>query len=285
MIIDCLYDQRQLLAEGPLWHQNWLYWVDIRAQTLHKMDLRHSKHLQRRFEAGITSVNIRAIGGFVVTTRRGFALLADFDAPLVMLDEVEPELPGNRFNDAKVDSYGHLWAGTMDDAETARCGSLYRLDHQQDWHKADTSYRITNGPTFSPDGSTLYHTDSVSKQIYAFDLTAQGIGNKRLFITLDVHHGHPDGMTVDASGHLWVCEYAGWGISEFSPEGKFLRKLALPVANVTSCCFGDDDYGTLFVTTAAQDLSLQEVVEQPLAGSIFATRPGAFGSAPFKYQG
>jgi sugar lactone lactonase YvrE len=285
MNIECLYDQRQMLAEGPLWYQSYLYWVDIKAQTLHRMDVRQGIHQQRQFDAGITSISIRAMGGFVVTTRRGFALLADFDAPLTLLGEVEPELPGNRFNDAKVDPYGHLWAGTMDDAETTTCGSLYRLDAAQHWLQSDTNYRITNGPAFSPDGGTLYHTDSVTKQIYAFDLTAQGISNKRLFIALDADHGHPDGMTVDAAGHLWVCEYAGWGVSEFSSQGEFLRKLALPVANVTSCCFGGDDYDTLFMTTAAKDLSELDLASQPLAGSIFSTKPGAIGIAAFAYQG
>jgi sugar lactone lactonase YvrE len=249
------------------------------------MDLLQRTHQQRQFDLGVTSISLRAAGGFVLTTRRGFALLADFDAPLRSLGEVELELPGNRFNDAKVDPFGCLWAGTMDDAETSKCGSLYRLDHHHHWQQADTDYWITNGPTFSPDGSTLYHTDSATKQIYAFDLTAEGISNKRLFATLDAHHGHPDGMTVDAAGHLWVCEYAGWGISEFSPAGAFLRKLALPVANVTSCCFGGDDYGTLFITTAAKDLSMRELAAQPLAGCIFTARSGAVGSAAFAYQG
>ena len=285
MNIECLYDRRQLLAEGPLWHQQCLYWVDIKARTLHQMDLQQGTHQLRKFDAGITSINIRARGGFVITTLRGFALLADFDAPLVSLAEVEPNLPGNRFNDAKVDPFGHLWAGTMDDGEVETRGSLYRLDGEQRWQQADTQYHITNGPTFSPDASTLYHTDSVTKQIFAFDLTEQGVSNKRLFITLDENHGHPDGMTVDAAGHLWVCEYAGWGISEFSPEGEFLRKLALPVANVTSCCFGGDDYDTLFMTTAAKDLSEQDLASQPLAGSIFCTKPGAIGIAAFAYQG
>jgi len=221
----------------------------------------------------------------VITTLRGFGLLADFDAPLTNLGEVEPNLPGNRFNDAKVDPFGHLWAGTMDDAEVDRCGSLYRLDSQQHWQQADTSYHITNGPAFSADGGTLYHTDSVTKQIFAFDLNEQGISNKRLFITLGERHGHPDGMTVDAAGHLWVCEYAGWGVSQFSPQGEFLGKLALPVANVTSCCFGGEDFATLFITTAAKDLSQQALAEQPLAGSIFSATPGAIGATTYRYLG
>lgn len=276
-VLQCLFVDNQLLAEGPLYQHGWLYWVDIKGLALHRLQLATAEHQQRHVPEQITSISPRQSGGFVVTTRTGFGFIDDFSAPLRSLGVVEPALPDNRFNDAKVDPFGNLWAGTMDDLEKTPCGSLYRLTPEHQWQVFDTGYIVTNGPTFAPDGRRLFHNDSVHKQIFVFDLDASGISNKRVFAQLGVDHGHPDGMTVDAQGCLWVCEYAGWGISRFDPDGKFMAKLALPVANVTSCTFGGDQRETLYITTAAKGLTAAELAEQPLAGSIFAAAVGVQG--------
>lgn len=275
--VTCLFAGKQLLAEGPLYQQGWLYWADIKGFALHRLALATGEHQQREAPEQITSISPRQAGGFVVTTRTGFGFMDDFAAPLRSLGIVEPALPDNRFNDAKVDPFGNLWAGTMDDLEVTPCGSLYRLTPEQHWQVFDTGYIVTNGPTFAPDGRRLFHNDSVNKQVFVFDLDASGISNKRVFAELGADHGHPDGMTVDAQGCLWICEYAGWGISRFSPEGEFMSKLALPVANVTSCTFGGDKLDTLYITSAAKGLTAAELAEQPLAGSIFSATVGATG--------
>ena len=215
----------------------------------------------------------------MVTTRDGVAGLADFDASLKLLIDIEGSIPTNRFNDAKVDSYGNLWAGSMDDEETNATGTLYRIDSNLTVSTEDTGYHITNGPAFSRNGEFLYHTDSVLKKIYRFGLSKDGITDKQLFIELGPEHGHPDGMTVDDQGNIWICEYGGWGISTFDSTGKYLNKIEVPAANVTSCSFGGKNLDSLFITTAAQGLTEAELTQQPLAGSIFQTKPGVTGIA------
>ena len=167
----------------------------------------------------------------------------------------------------------------MDDEETNATGTLYRIDNNLTVSTEDTGYHITNGPAFSINGEFLYHTDSVLKKIYRFGLSKASITDKQLFIELGPEHGHPDGMTVDDQGNIWVCEYGGWGISTFDSTGKYLNKIEVPVANVTSCSFGGKNLDTLFITTAAQGLTEAELAQQPLAGSIFQTKPGVTGVA------
>src|SRR3546814_9503410 len=91
----------------------------------------------------------------------------------------EPDYPDNRFNDAKADDQGRIWAGTMDDGEREATGALYRLDPNLDWQRMDRGYVVTNGPAFSPNYRTLYHSDTAKGTIYAFDLSPDGkIANK-----------------------------------------------------------------------------------------------------------
>ncbi|MDA7754806.1 SMP-30/gluconolactonase/LRE family protein [Pseudomonadales bacterium] len=277
--MELVYQENQKLAEGPLWHDGYLYWVDIKACKLHQLNLDTREHRARHFPQQLTSIAPTRSGEFVVTTRDGVAGLANFDASLKLLVDIEGSIPTNRFNDAKVDSYGNLWAGSMDDEETNATGTLYRIDNNLTVSTEDTGYHITNGPAFSRNGEFLYHTDSVLKKIYRFGLSKDGITDKQLFIELGPEHGHPDGMTVDDQGNIWVCEYGGWGISTFDSTGKYLNKIEVPVANVTSCSFGGKNLDTLFITTAAQGLTEAELAQQPLAGSIFQTKPGVTGVA------
>jgi D-xylonolactonase len=275
--VKVIHQENQKLAEGPLWQAGNLYWVDIKACNLHRLNLSTNSHETRHFQEQLTSISPAVSGDFIVTTRHGVARLARFEADLIPLVDVESAIASNRFNDAKVDTNGELWAGTMDDGETDATGSLYRIGTDLSVSKEDTGYYITNGPTFSPDGTYLYHTDSAKKEIYRFKLSANGLSERQLFISLGDAHGHPDGMTVDANGCIWVCEYGGWGISKFDHEGNFLSKLDLPVSNVTSCTFGGDNLDVLFVTSAAKGLTASELEEQPMAGSIFQLVPGVTG--------
>jgi sugar lactone lactonase YvrE len=50
----------------------------------------------------------------------------------------------------------------------------------------DSGIAITNGPSFSPDGRILYHTDTVKRTIYAFDVADDGSrSGKRGFVTIE----------------------------------------------------------------------------------------------------
>ena len=109
--------------------------------------------------------------------------------------------------------------------------------------KMDENYMIDNGPTFSTDGKTLYHTDTVKRSIYAFDLDENGdLSNKRVFVQLTEEDGHPDGMTVDSENCIWLCHFGGSRVTRYSPEGEILQVIPMPVPNITSCTFGGQNW-------------------------------------------
>ena len=273
-----------LLGEGVTWsaRRNAVFWVDIRAPALHCLDLGNETTRCWAMPEPIGWIVERAgRDDFVIGLKSGFATLALEPFVITRIANPEPDRRHNRLNDAKVDIAGRIWAGTMDDREQEALGALYRLDAEFTWSRHDDGYRVTNGPTFSLDGRTLYHTDSLARIVYAFDLQNDGsLQNKRVFLRFDASWGYPDGMTTDCEGFLWMAHWGGARVSRFSPDGKLERSIALPSSQITNCAFGGEQLDRLFVTSAATGTS-----NEPLAGALFELDPGVRGLAPVAFAG
>ncbi|MCK0769411.1 SMP-30/gluconolactonase/LRE family protein [Chromohalobacter canadensis] len=268
-----------ILGEGPLWDETEqaLYWVDIKGHQL--QCLANGNVRQWSLDEEITSVHRHAEGGFIVTLRHAIARLQLPEGTLEKWLTPEPELPGNRFNDAVVDAHGNLWCGTMDDAESHASGSLYRVRPDGDCQRQDSGYIVTNGPVLSPQGDWLYHTDTLERLIYRFAVDKHGnLSGREPFIRIPQDQGCPDGMTTDRDGNLWVCQFGGWRISVFDSQGQLHEEIPMPVANITSCTFGGPDLSTLYITTARKGLDDGALAEQPDAGALFAIETQTHGA-------
>lgn len=186
-----------------------------------------------------------------------------------------------RLNDAKADATGALWAGSMNGEDTSRSeGCLFRLGPDGQLSVHDTGYNVANGPAISPDGRTLLHTDSGRRVIYAFDLDAAAgtLSNKRVWKRMTPDEGHPDGMSFDAQGRLWVAHWAAGCVSCFEPDGQLVRRVTLPAPLVTNVCFAGAALDRLFVTTAHVGLSADERAQAPWSGHLFEVAvPAATG--------
>ena len=271
--VECLWPLGAELGEGPVWSaaEQAVYFVDIKGLYIHRLEA----------EAGVTTswptpfqtgfiVPARG-GGFVCGMQDGLYRFDPASGRFELLAPVEADRPGNRINDGFVDPAGRLWFGTMDDGESQSTGTLYAWSGRGDPEPRDTGYAITNGPAVSPDGRTLYHTDSAAKTVYAFDLAADGaIGGKRVFARID--DAHPDGMAVDAEGAVWVALFGGWRIDRYSPAGAVIGSVAFPCANITKLAFGGQDLRTVYATTAKLHLTDEARAAQPLAGGLFRFR-------------
>lgn len=279
--IRCVHSAGAVLGEGPVWvdRERALFWTDIHGRRVHRYVPERDESRSWDTPLRITSLGPRAGGGFVAGSERGFVLIDEAISRFDIVAEPEPDRPGNRFNDGKVGPDGRFWAGTMDDAEVETTGALYRLDTDLIWKRCDVGYRVPNGPTFSPDGQVLYHTDSATRTVFRFDLDPKNgeVRNKRIFVQFGPEHGHPDGMTSDSDGCLWIAFWDGWCVRRISPDGRIVGEVRLPVQRPTSCAFGGDDLGVLFVTSASVGIDASGRDAQPLAGGLFALEPGASG--------
>jgi sugar lactone lactonase YvrE len=232
------------------------------------------------------AIERRSKPGFVIGLAHAVVEATLDPFKLVQRCDLETDLPGNRLNDAKVDPKGRVWFGSMDNAEKQHSGAFYRLDPDFSVHRVDHGYICANGPTFSPDGVIVYHTDSSMREIYRFDVQPDGsLGNKRVFARFSEEEGYPDGMTTDRDGWLWVAHWGGWRITRFRPDGTRDRVVPMPVSQVTSCTFGGDRLDRMFVTSARFGLTEAQVAKEPLAGGLFEIDPGTTGLPTQQFAG
>lgn len=286
--VRCIWDERATLGEGTYWspREQALYWVDILGKRLFRYHPSSQEKSSWPMPEKIGWVVERQQGGLVAGLKNGIAFIDTDTMDVTLQVDPEPDLPGNRLNDAKVDPHGHLWFGTMDDEEGNPTGAFYRLDPDMSVSKWDEGYVVSNGPTFSPDGKTLYHTQSNTREIYAFDLSPDGtISNKRVFIAFSEKDGYPDGMTTDAQGGLWIGHWEGWKISRYKPDGSYDVSIELPVARCSNVTFGGPDLDVIYVTTASKGMAEEERAKQPQAGSLFEIKAGIKGLSPTLFNG
>ncbi|MCJ2011422.1 SMP-30/gluconolactonase/LRE family protein [Methylobacterium sp. J-076] len=267
---------RDLLGEGPVWvpERGWLFWVDIEAPGIRWLDLARGETGSRPFPEPVGWIIPRAgRRDFVVGLKSGFAAY-DFEADrLTPIGDPEPEHPDNRLNDAKVDGAGRIWAGSKHCEGGIDSGALHRLDTDLTWRCLDRHYGVANGPTFSRDGRTLFHSDSDARTVYAFDLAEDGgLSGKRTFLRFPDAWGYPDGMTTDAEDCLWIAHWGGGRISRIDPEGRLVRAIALPAAHITSCAFAGPGLDRLFVTSSCRGRE-----HEPAAGALFEVATGVTG--------
>lgn len=277
--IDCVWKAKALLGEGPCRDRrtNEVFWVDIGVGRLHAFAIETG---MRRFWTPphcIYSVDVPPISWtppapgaqwLVGCTSVGFAWIGVRPEDIVIqaLSHPESDRTRNRFNDGKMGPDGRYWAGTMDCNETDASGALYAFTGDGECEVIDEGYVVSNGPAFSPDGRTLYHTDSARRVIYAFDLNYErGASNRRVFCGFEESDGCPDGMTTDRAGNLWVAMWDGGRVLQISDSGKRLQQIELPTARPTSCVFADEAQRILFVTSA----SIGRPSTDTLAGGLF----------------
>jgi D-xylonolactonase len=267
MTPECIWPVEAMLGEGPLWspREQALWFVDIKQQHLHRFDPVTGD--KKTFDAP-SSPGFIAIDGheYIVGLKDGLHMFEPAGGAFSLLWPVEQDKPGNRINDGARDASGRLWFGTMDNAEAAPTGSLYRLD--LDGPKAvESGIAITNGPCSSSNGKIFYHTDTLKRTIYAYDLGEDGaLSNKRVFATIESGAGFPDGSVVDADGSVWVGLYAGWAARRYAPDGKLMGEVRFPCANITKLAIVGK---TAYATTAWKGLDGAARAAQPLAGGLF----------------
>jgi D-xylonolactonase len=289
MAPDCIWDVGAHLGEGALWHgpTGSVWFVDIKDRRIHRCDAGGGKRRSWDAPGQPGFVVPAAMGGMVCALEDGLYRFDDAGGGFAPLLAVERALPGNRFNDGHVDAGGNLWFGSMDDGQAQPTGALYRLGRDGVLARPDDGYIITNGPAISPDGKTLYHTDTPLRRVYAFDLRDDGtLADKRVFLQLP-EGSRPDGMAVDSAGDLWIALFGGGRIERYTADGRCVGAVRFPCTNITKLAFGGDDLRTAYVTTAWKGLSPEQRAAQPLAGGLFAFRvetPGqphhVYGAAP-----
>ena len=266
-----------VIGEGPRWNaaEQRLYWVDfIENQNIHSWQPAMQELKTYRTQAPVTALGFRRTGDLIVATRGQIANYSLATMSLSAFTLVD-DRPGMRLNDGAVDARGRFWVGSMhSEKQDEPHGSLYRFDPDGSLHTMDAGITVSNGLGWSPDGRTFYFIDTFRRVVYAYDYSAAlgSIGNRRVYVRTVEADGYPDGLTVDAEGHVLVAFWGGWKVVRYDPDGKPEREIRFPVANPTACAFGGRDLDELYVTSARLALPADQLAAQPMAGDLFRVR-------------
>jgi len=293
---ELVIDARNGTGESPVWcaAEQALYWVDIPGRALHRWSAAggHARWRTGEMPACLAMREGRP-GEWIAGMESGvFTLAPQPDgtvqaAPLARADHARD---GMRFNDGRCDRQGRLWAGTMlmDMAAAAPAGALYRLDGAGLRRMLDDLI-VPNGLAFSPDGRTMYLSDSHPsvQTVWAFDYDADTgtPSRRRVFVDMTALPGRPDGAAIDVDGGYWICGNDAGLVHRFTPDGRLDRSLPVPVKKPAMCAFGGARLDTLFVTSIRPAPGPAGLADQPLAGGVFALRPGTQGLPEPAFKG
>jgi D-xylonolactonase len=290
MEIKCVAAAAASLGEGPLWDgaRDVLWWVDIKSPNLHAHHLASGANHAQPLPYRLTALGLGVDADLVGVGDPGFVRLSvSADLRISIAEVIAPlTLPqGMRFNDGKVDAAGRFWAGSMDEAEVAARGDLYRLDRQHQVSLVRSAIGVPNGPCFFADGTMLF-TDSARGRITALTLDAAGDPvTEQLFAQFTPRQGSPDGMTVDAEDHVWIAFWDGGCLRRLSRTGQLVTEIKLPVQRPTCPTFGGAALDQLFVTSATTGLSAEQRHRQPFAGGLLRLEPGVLGRPSHMFGG
>jgi L-arabinonolactonase len=274
-----------VLGEGPVWDHRLgcLWFTDIQSAQLLRLDWPSAQLTRYDLPERLGSLGLTADPAQLVCAfASGFALHAPESGETRWLHKTEGEYRGIRMNDGRTDRQGRFWAGSMVEKRKlagGASGSLYRLDGIG---SAPAILRggiaISNAISFAPDGTVLYFTDTLTQQILRFPLdpVTGDVDDPVVFARL-AGAAYPDGADVDADGRLWNAEWGSGRVTAYAPDGTIAAQLALPVSQVSCVTFGGAALDLLFVTTARDGLSEEQLAREPQAGDLFVYRTGARG--------
>jgi len=287
--MELVIDSKSTLGEGAIWNYRTgeLMWINIKGEILNFYNPQTRTNREMFTGQMIGTVVPTESGDVLVALQNGIYFFDTKTGSKKLLVDPEEDLHTNRFNDGKCDPTGRFWAGTMSTVNEKNAGTLYRFDADTSIHKMIENVSISNGIVWSPDKTKMYYIDTPTQKVAGYDYNNKTgeISNPKTAVDVPSEMGSPDGMTIDADGNIWVALWGGSAVACWNPEtGELIRSIEVPAKNVTSCAFGDDDLGTLYITTAREGTSDEELQKFPNAGGVFKTRPGVKGVEAFFFN-
>lgn len=284
--ISVLAELNMSLGECPRWNrqeQAW-YWVDITEGMLYRFCTQSEVLSHRRFPFKTAVFFFTEKNHIVLTGSNGLYLLESFHSDEIFLGNPETDQPANRFNDGVSTPEGGFIAGTIGDGSQP-VGSNYQFEFINgalNTKLLKGEYSIINGQAFSPNGKWYYVTDTPTQEIlkYPYDSEQRSFGEAQLFFSFKATNEFPDGAAIDGAGNYWVALYGSGKVCQISPEGKRLQTIDLPLSQPTMLAFGGPSLTQLIVTSAKQGLTDNQLLDEPLAGSVLLIDTTTVGLEP-----
>jgi L-arabinonolactonase len=274
-------DSRCTLGEGIVWWaaRKTLLWTDIQSSRLWLHTPADAVTRSWALPDRLGSMAICASGALLLGLAKGLCF-ADVDASIGddllvtgAATPVDPAIATTRVNDGRTDRAGNFVFGTMNEDEREKpLGSFYQYSSAFGLRRLDLGgVHIANSICFSLDGRTMYFCDSNSRRIMccAYDAASAEVADVREFVAFGPHQGKPDGSVIDSDDCLWNAEWGAARVRRYTTDGRIERSIAVPARNPTCVVFGGVEMDDLFITSARQEMTPEELAHTPDAGSVY----------------
>ncbi|MDA8803197.1 SMP-30/gluconolactonase/LRE family protein [Amylibacter sp.] len=284
LILDCKNEH----GEGIFWNptDGFIWWTDIEGKALHSYDPLTHRTISHSMPDRVCCFAPRASGGFIIAYADRVILYNLDTKTETLVTSFEKNNHETRLNDGRTDRQGRFVVGGMNEVSGKADSSVIRINADLSVQTIIEKVSCANSTCFSPDGTTMFFSDTPTKEIVAFDYNIENgsLSNKRLHASFANEPGLPDGSCVDAEGGVWNAEWEGRRVVRMAPNGTIDQVIEVPVWKPTCCAFGGPNLDTLFITTSRFMSDEATIIKEPSSGGIFAVKPGIQGviDTPFK---
>ncbi|HQR24208.1 MAG TPA: SMP-30/gluconolactonase/LRE family protein [Steroidobacteraceae bacterium] len=264
-------------GEGPRWHQGRLWFSDFHEHAVKSVDPAGQMRTELELDGPPSGLGWLPDGRLlVVAMHRRHLLRLDPDGLKLHADL--SSVAAFHTNDMVVDGHGRAYVGNfgfdLDAALKARgadgvlaehpTARLARVDPDGKVHVAAGDLHFPNGCVIAPDGRTLIVAETLALRLTAFDIAPDGsLSNRRVWATLGMRA--PDGICLDANGHVWIANAIGPECVLFAPGGEIVETVQTSQP-CFACMLGGPDRRTLYMMTAPS--SVAELAAQARQGAI-----------------
>lgn len=273
-------DVRCQLGECPSWDQvrNVARFVDLPRGELWEVKLEPFPIARRVLsrDSVLSAAKHTATGDFLLAEDRRLVHVRP-DGTEVCRFQVIADNIASRLNDGVTDSEGRFIVGSVSNDQRQGQEGLWRLEHSGSKTLIDNDLNLSNGMGFSPDDETFYNIDSIPGTVWARSYVPSTGKMGQRSVLCEIRDATPDGMAIDADGHLLIGMWGAGEVRCYSAEGLLMDRITVGPRNTTSCAFVGPEEDILLITTAAGDFL--ETSGGAGDGRVFWARPPTPGRA------
>jgi len=260
-------DSRAALAESPVWDidAQELVWTDIPVGALHRTSADGTRDRATRVGPPLACVQRRRGGGLIVAGTDDVSLVDDDGGNPSVVAKVAFRHAAMRFNEGKCDPFGNFVVGALDPDGNAD-SDVYRITPSGDISLLWGGFGTTNGMEWNDDGTEIYVTDTDVKTVFRASYGPDGVTGELVPFSVGGSH---DGLVRDERGEFWGAIYGEGRVVHLDVDGREIGEIRVPADNVTGVAIGGPGMSTLFITSARENATEQELEKLPYSGGIF----------------
>lgn len=273
--VDLVLDCKNEHGEGIFWSasEQKLYWTDIEGYKVWRYDPETQQAEHFDVDERLCAFALRQDGTILAAFASCLAIYNLETKERKNLSLFEEDKPTTRLNDGRVDRQGRFVVGGMDESGDGHSiSSVIRVNTDFSTQLLIDNVACANSACFSPDGKTMYFTDTPTQELCSYRYGNEGVSDRVVIHSCEDRPGVPDGSTIDADGFLWNAEWNGSCVTRYSPTGELDAVVDVPVRNPTCVALGGKNMDTLFVTTSRQMMDEKMLSDSPTAGGLFAIK-------------